>query len=277
MEVKNGPSKGTAGIRGKDDDKKLFVGGLPKPCSENELRDTFSKFGTIESIHIKKDTQTGLPRGFCFIVFSESYVVDRILASGDIYVNGKKVDPRKVTKSTTPGKVFVGGLTSEFTEEKLKEYFGTYGTITEIQWPIDRQKNQKKAYCFLTFENRDCVAEVLKKPKQVVCGKEVDVKKVKFNPETMWQYGGSVGAYATRGGRGTYPTNYGSAYAYPSYDYDCQGDYVLYEDYYPGYGEHYYDYSTAYEAYSTGYPPAYASRAPRGGRTAGGYARHAPY
>ncbi|KAL0268864.1 UNVERIFIED_CONTAM: hypothetical protein PYX00_010665 [Menopon gallinae] len=274
MEVKNGPSKGTAGIRGKDDDKKLFVGGLPKPCTENELRDTFSKFGTIESINIKKDTHTGLPRGFCFIVFSESYVVDQILASGDIYINGKKVDPRKVTKSTTPGKVFVGGLTSEFTEEKLKEYFGTYGTITEIQWPIDRQKNQKKAYCFLTFENRECVTEVLKKPKQIVCGKEVDVKKVKHNPEVMWQYGG---AYATRGGRGTYTTTYPSAFS--NYEYDYSGEYAAsnYEDYYPSYGDYYYDYAPAYETYAPGYPSAYATRAPRGGRTTGSYTRHAPY
>ncbi|KAK6618073.1 hypothetical protein RUM43_012434 [Polyplax serrata] len=268
MEYRNGPSKGTAGIRGKDDDKKLFVGGLPKPCGEKELSETFSKFGAIESINIKKDPMTKVSRGFCFIVFSDPNVVEQILASGDICINGKKVDPRRVTKTTAPGKIFVGGLTTEFTEEKIKEHFGRFGKITEIQWPFDRQKNQKRAYCFLTYENRDSAAEVLKTSKQEVLGKELDVKTVKLNPETTWQHGGAVGAYAARG---AYAPTY-TAYAYPAYNYEYPAvDYTGYEDYYKTYETYYdsYDYET--------YPPAYASRAPRGGRTAGGYARHTPY
>ncbi|EEB20465.1 RNA-binding protein squid, putative [Pediculus humanus corporis] len=272
MDYRNGPSKGTAGIRGKDDDKKLFVGGLPKLCGEKELNETFSKFGTIESINIKKDPITKVPRGFCFIVFSDPNVVDQILSSGDICVNGKKVDPRRVTKTTPPGKIFIGGLTTDFTEEKIKEHFSQYGKITDVQWPFDRQKNQKRAYCFLTFENRDTVTELLKTPKQEVLGKELDVKKVKLNPETMWQHGGAIGAYPGGRGRGAYAPAYGAAYTYPAYGYDyAPVDYTGYEDYCKAYETYYDNYD--YDAY----PPAYAPRAPRGGRTVGGYARHAPY
>lgn len=271
MEYKNGPVK-SAAIRGKDDDKKLFVGGLPKPCEEKDLRDEFSKYGEIESVHIKKDQITQASRGFCFIVFKDPSTVDKVLEQQDnVYVNGKKVDPKKVSKSTTPGKIFIGGLTSEFNEEKIKEHFGKYGTITQIEWPFDKQKNQKKAYCFITFENRDCVTDLLKKSKEKVGDKELDVKKVKYNPETQY---GAAGAYG-RGGRGVYPPSYGS-YAYPSYGYEYSTEYTGYDDYY-NYDPYYYDgYSTAYETYSPGYTQGYPSRAPRGGRTAGN-SRHHPY
>lgn len=279
MEYKNGPVKGgSAAIRGKDDDKKLFVGGLPKNCDEKQLRETFARFGEIESVHIKMDLNTGASRGFCFIVFNDPSSVDKALKEPEIQINNKKVDPRKVTKSTTPGKIFIGGLTNEFTEEIVKEHFGKYGKITAIEWPFDKQKNQKKAYCFLTFENRDSVTDLLKKSKERVRDKELDVKKVKFNPETSWQYPGAYGAYAGRGGRGGYTASYGTPYSYSGYGYgyDYGSEYTGYDDYY--YSDPYSEgYSTGYEyapAYTTGYPrPQRGTSRP----ATGGYQRPAPY
>lgn len=258
MEYRNGPSKGTAGIRGKDDDRKLFVGGLPKNCGEKDVRDTFSKYGAIESVNINMDPITGQSRGFCFIVFNDACVVDNVLKSGDIFISGKKVDPRKVIKS--PGKVFIGGLTSEFTEEKIREFFGQHGKITGIEWPFDRQKNQNKAFCFISFESRETVDALLKTPKMVVYGKELDIKKVKFNPEAMWQQGYNASPYAARGGRG------GPQVPYPSYGYDTYGE----DSYETGY------YLCQDDRFQPEYSPGYGSRPQRGGRGAG-YARHSPY
>lgn len=265
--------RNTAGMRGKDDDRKLFVGGLPRQCEEKDLRDAFSQFGDIESINIKMDPYTGQSRGFCFIVFTDSSIVERVLSHGEISIQGKKVDPRKVTKSLIPGKLFVGGVTPELGEEKLREYFEQYGKITELQWPYDKVKNQRRAYCFITFENKDTVNELLKRPKQTVGGIELDVKRVKFNPETMWQPGY---ARPPRGYGAPYPPPYPPAYG----QIDYREDYG-YDDYYGAEGtDPYYDgYTAAYDSYA---PPAYsapvyAQRAPRGGRNAGGYARHAPY
>lgn len=233
----------------------------------------FSEYGTIESVHVKIDSMTGQPRGFCFIVFSEPSVVEKILEVGEIKIGGRKVDPRRITKTTVPGKLFVGGITAELNEEKLREYFEQYGQIKEIQWPFDKVKNQRRAYCFLTFANRETVNELLKRPKQTVNGIELDVKKVKYNPETMWPQG--YGFY------GRIPRNYPPYGHYPPpYGIDYREDYG-YDDYYGAEGtDPYYDsYTAAYDTYAPApysggmYPP----RAPRGGRNAGGYTRHAPY
>lgn len=81
----------TAGIPGKDDERKLFVGGLSRNTTDKELRDHFGKFGEIESISVKMDQYTGLSRGFAFMVFTNPKTIDKLLASGEHYINKRKV------------------------------------------------------------------------------------------------------------------------------------------------------------------------------------------
>lgn len=73
-----------------------------------------------------------------------------------------------------------------------------------MEMPFDKQKNQRKAFCFITFDSEQVVNELLKSPKQTISGKEVDVKKATPKPENasgmMMQRGG--GGRTQRGGRG---------------------------------------------------------------------------
>ena len=45
----------------------MFVGNLPNDASEENVRNLFSEFGTVRSIHIMTDVFTGKCRGFGFI------------------------------------------------------------------------------------------------------------------------------------------------------------------------------------------------------------------
>jgi RNA recognition motif-containing protein len=47
--------------------KKLYVGNLPFSTTEADLRETFEQHGTVESINVITDRETGRPRGFAFI------------------------------------------------------------------------------------------------------------------------------------------------------------------------------------------------------------------
>ncbi|XP_012280696.1 RNA-binding protein squid [Orussus abietinus] len=216
----------TAGIPGKDDERKLFVGGLSRNTTDKELRDHFGKFGEIESISVKIDPYTGVSRGFAFMVFTNPKTIDKLLASGEHYINKRKVDPKRVSKKAQHGKIFVGGLTPEITDDDIKSYFGQYGTIVEVQAPFDKMKNQRKGFCFVTFDSRDVVYKLLKTPKQTINGKEVDVKKVKVNLESNRQgfWGGGYGYGGYGGGYGFIP-EYGNGYhggyddSYANYDY----------------------------------------------------------
>jgi len=195
--------------RGTDDntaeDRKLFVGGLSWETKELQLKEYFEKIGEIESVNLKLDPITGRSRCFAFLVFKETNSVDKVLEVGEHAINSKKVDVKRA--KAKPGKIFVGGLTSELQDEDIKEYFAQFGTVTECEMPFDKTKNQRKNFCFITFEREETMKELLKSPKQKIGEIEVDVKRA--TPK--------------------------SGYRGPGYGGDCYG----YMDYYYGYPDYY--------------------------------------
>jgi RNA recognition motif-containing protein len=51
---------------------KIYVGNLNYNTTEDELRNTFSEYGTIESVNIITDRFSGQSKGFGFIEMSNS-------------------------------------------------------------------------------------------------------------------------------------------------------------------------------------------------------------
>jgi RNA recognition motif-containing protein len=51
-------------------DNKLYVGNLPFSTTEEELRTLFSQAGTVVSVSLIKDRDTGRSRGFAFVELS---------------------------------------------------------------------------------------------------------------------------------------------------------------------------------------------------------------
>lgn len=92
-----------------------------------ELREYFGTYGEIESINVKTDPNTGRSRGFAFIVFNSAEAIDKVVAAGDHVINNKKVDPKKA--KARHGKIFVGGLSNDLTDDDIKSYFNQFGTV----------------------------------------------------------------------------------------------------------------------------------------------------
>ena len=51
---------------------KIYVGNLPFSASESEIRELFAQHGTVESVSIINDRDTGRPRGFGFVEMSRA-------------------------------------------------------------------------------------------------------------------------------------------------------------------------------------------------------------
>ena len=47
--------------------KKLYVGNLPFTATEDEVTEMFGQFGTVHSVALINDRETGRPRGFGFV------------------------------------------------------------------------------------------------------------------------------------------------------------------------------------------------------------------
>lgn len=51
--------------------KKIYVGNLPFTATENEVRELFAAHGTVDSVSLIEDRDTGRPRGFGFVEMAE--------------------------------------------------------------------------------------------------------------------------------------------------------------------------------------------------------------
>jgi RNA recognition motif-containing protein len=51
---------------------KIYVGNLPFTATDAEIRTLFSQHGTVESVSLPVDRETGRPRGFGFVEMSQS-------------------------------------------------------------------------------------------------------------------------------------------------------------------------------------------------------------
>ncbi|MFH1679164.1 MAG: RNA-binding protein [Candidatus Eisenbacteria bacterium] len=51
---------------------KIYVGNLPFNATEDELRELFAAHGTVQSVSLITDRETGRPRGFGFIEMDDT-------------------------------------------------------------------------------------------------------------------------------------------------------------------------------------------------------------
>ncbi len=49
---------------------RLYVGNLPFTATEDDIRDAFADHGTVQSVSVITDRETGRPRGFAFVEMS---------------------------------------------------------------------------------------------------------------------------------------------------------------------------------------------------------------
>lgn len=51
---------------------KIYVGNLPFTATDAEIRTLFSQHGTVESVSLPTDRETGRPRGFGFVEMNQA-------------------------------------------------------------------------------------------------------------------------------------------------------------------------------------------------------------
>lgn len=63
--------------------KKLYVGNIPFSATEDELREVFERHGTVSTVNVITDRETGRPRGFAFIEMDEVSAADDAIRALD--------------------------------------------------------------------------------------------------------------------------------------------------------------------------------------------------
>ncbi|XP_064414716.1 heterogeneous nuclear ribonucleoprotein D0 isoform X1 [Latimeria chalumnae] len=242
--------------KNEEDEGKMFIGGLSWDTTKKDLKDYFSKFGEVVDCTLKLDPITGRSRGFGFVLFKESESVDKVMELKEHKLNGKVIDPKraKAMKTKEPvKKIFVGGLSPDTPEEKIREYFGGFGEVEFIELPMDSKTNKRRGFCFITFKEEEPVKKIMEKKYHNVglskCEIKVAMSKEQYQQQQQ-QWGGRGGFSGRARGRGGPNQNWNQGYSnywnpgYGNYGYNNQGyggyggyDYSGYNNYY-GYGDY---------------------------------------
>ncbi|XP_057963549.1 heterogeneous nuclear ribonucleoprotein 1-like [Malania oleifera] len=194
------------------DEGKLFIGGIAWDTTEDKLIEYFRKFGDVTQAVVMRDKITGRPRGFAFVVFTDPSILDLVLQEKHVIdnrtVDAKRALSREEHLISRPGnsnagktsegggnfrtrKIFVGGLPPTLTEEGFRQYFESYGHVTDVVVMYDQNTQRPRGFGFISFDSEDAVDGVLHKAFHELNGKLVEVKRAL--PKDAYPGGGSRG------------------------------------------------------------------------------------
>lgn len=203
-EEAGGPGGGRRGRRSEHDDdegmdgdqrppgkepecqRKLFIGGLDYGTSDEGLRDYFSQFGQIVDSVVMKFRDTKRSRGFGFVTYATAAMVDECQARRPHTLDGTKIEVKRATPreevdrgddGQTVNKVFVGGLSDAITDDVLREYFSQFGHVVSAEHRVVKSTGKKRGFGFVEFDDYDPVDKLLLKPRHMLKGRRLDVKR----------------------------------------------------------------------------------------------------
>jgi RNA recognition motif-containing protein len=94
--------------------RKLYVGNLPHSADKQTLQDTFSQCGTVDSVNVITDRDTGQSKGFAFVEMSSDSEAQKAIKE----LNGYSLDGRTIK---------VDEATPKPPRDKLRGGNGGYG------------------------------------------------------------------------------------------------------------------------------------------------------
>ena len=80
--------------------KTIYVGNLPFSSSEAEVGEIFGKFGTVHSVNLIADRETGRPRGFGFVKMDETPAETAIQALNGSQLGGRTLRVNEAKERT---------------------------------------------------------------------------------------------------------------------------------------------------------------------------------
>ncbi|XP_011708061.1 PREDICTED: polyadenylate-binding protein 4-like isoform X2 [Wasmannia auropunctata] len=149
----------------------VFIKNLDKNIDNKAMYDTFSAFGNILSCKVAQD-ESGASKGYGFVHFETEEAANKSIDKvNGMLLNGKKVYvgkfiPRKEREKELGEKaklftnVYVKNFGEDMTEDKLRDMFEKYGTITSHK-VMSKDDGKSRGFGFVAFEDPDAAEQAV--------------------------------------------------------------------------------------------------------------------
>ncbi|CAM0910804.1 unnamed protein product [Alopecurus aequalis] len=176
----------------------LFVCNLPRRYGVDELLELFGPYGTVLSVEVSRDAETGISRGCGFVTmrsFAEAKTAINALDGFDLdgremfvklaaHVVSKRrnptlthTPPMKDHIFESPYKIYVGNLAWSVQPQQLREHFTHCGTVVSTRLLTDRKGGRHRVYGFLSFSSTEELQAALQLNNTNFQGRDIIVRE----------------------------------------------------------------------------------------------------
>ncbi|XP_078255229.1 RNA-binding protein 34 isoform X1 [Rhinoraja longicauda] len=125
-----------------DHRRSIFLGNLPYDIQENDVRDHFYECGEMESVRIVRDRESGMGKGFGYVLFQNTDAVTLALELNNSELKGRKM---RVSRSVKKERVSQDPAAGEERKGKQKGKKPAAKDFTGLMaMPVEGKKTKKK-------------------------------------------------------------------------------------------------------------------------------------
>ncbi|XXG68074.1 hypothetical protein AAC387_Pa06g1251 [Persea americana] len=134
----------------------IFIGGVPRDVTEEDLRGLCEPIGDIAEIRLVKDKDTGENKGYAFITFKMKESAQQAIEDiGNKEFKGKML---RCSQSQAKHRLFIGNIPKSLTEDDLRKAIEESGPGAEnIELFKDPQiPSRNRGFAFVEYYNHAC-------------------------------------------------------------------------------------------------------------------------
>ncbi|EGG24599.1 RNA-binding region RNP-1 domain-containing protein [Cavenderia fasciculata] len=132
-------------------ENEVFVGGIARNTTEEELQDLFSTIGNVKQVRIMKDRSNGENKGYGFVSFAnKSNCKEAVVQFNNKEFKGKNL---RVKFSENKRKIFIGNLPKELKKDQLLLILADHSDgITNVDFLTDPDNSSRnRGFAFIEY------------------------------------------------------------------------------------------------------------------------------
>uniref|UniRef100_A0A0D9XHU6 RRM domain-containing protein n=1 Tax=Leersia perrieri TaxID=77586 RepID=A0A0D9XHU6_9ORYZ len=163
----------------------VFIGGLPRDTTEEDIRELCESLGEINEVRLMKDKETKENKGFAFVTFTAKDAAQRAIE--ELHDKEHKGRTLRCSLSQAKHRLFVGNVKTIYvknlpenaSKEKIKEIFEKHGEVTKVVLP-PAKAGHKRDFGFVHFAERSSALKAIKgSEKYEIDGQVLEVSMAK--------------------------------------------------------------------------------------------------